>query len=52
MLPHTVPPFTVTLEALVHAVPVQYCIVVPEVAEESLMQTLAVPLVIPLTTTS
>jgi hypothetical protein len=32
--PQTVPPFAVTLVALVQAVPLQYCIVVAELAEE------------------
>jgi hypothetical protein len=34
IVPHIVPPLTEMLEALVHAVPVQYCIVVAEVDEE------------------
>ena len=39
IVPQTVEPFTVMLDALVHAVPSQNCIVVPELAEVKLMQT-------------
>ena len=40
------------LDALIHAVPVQYSIVVAELAEEYMTQTLAMPVDIPPTTTS
>ncbi len=39
IVPQTVEPFTVMFDALVQAVPSQYCMVVPEVAEVELMQT-------------
>ncbi len=52
IVPQTVVPFTVMLDALVHAVPSQYCIVVLELAEVKLMQTWALPVDIPVTSTS
>jgi len=39
IVPQTVEPLTVMLDALVQAVPSQYCIVVLELAEVKLMQT-------------
>ena len=52
IVPQTVEPITVMFEALVQAVPSQYCIVVLELAEVKLMQTWALPVVIPVTSTS
>ncbi len=52
IVPQTVGPFIVMFDALVQAVPLQYCIVVLELAEVKLMQTWALPVVIPITTTS
>ncbi len=52
IIPQTVGPFTVMLEAMVQAVPLQYCIVVLELAEVKLMHTWTLPVVIPVTTTS
>ncbi len=53
IVPQTVGPFTVMLDALVQAVPLQYCIVVLELAEVTgTMQICALPVVIPVTTTS
>lgn len=50
--PQTVVPLTARLVAVAHDVPVQYCIVVVEVAELKVMQTWAVPVVMPVTWTS
>ena len=52
IVPQTVEPFTVMPDALVHAVPSQYCMMVLELADVKLMHTWALPVVIPVTCTS
>ncbi len=52
IVPQTVEPFTLMLEALVHTGSSQYSMVVLELAEVKLMQTWALPVVVPVTSTS
>jgi hypothetical protein len=52
MYPHTVVPVTTGSAGLIHLVPLQNCITVEEVTASFVMQTSAVPSVIPCTWTS